>query len=134
MPVQAGKRHDDPVHEAVDHQRVADAREPGMVEQCGKLPARRIEDGGRRKRNQEMEGQAERACCPAVLKGYPPKQTARDALQQAHWMNMIGNPGQQEGCGDVHNAAEKSGDEDCGKRTRSGRSLYMVGRRHLALD
>jgi hypothetical protein len=89
MAVQAGKRHDDPVHEAVDHQRVADSREPGMVEQCGKLPARGIEDGGRRKRNQEMEGQAEHACCPAVLKGCSPEQTARDALQQAHWMDTI---------------------------------------------
>lgn len=94
-----------------------------MVEQCGKLPARGIEDSGRRKRNQEMEGQAERACCPAVLKGCAPEQTARDALQQAHWMDTIGNPGQQEGGGDVHDAAEKSCGQDGRKRRRTSNPL-----------
>jgi hypothetical protein len=72
------------------------------------------------------------ACCAAVLKECPPQQAALDASEQAHWMNMVGNPGQHYGCGDAM-VPQKPGGEDGGQRMRCGRLLDTIGQA-LSLD
>ena len=99
------ERHDDPIHENVNHDSIKQPRHHGVLCQRTEFPAGGVKHRCGGKRDQEVNAETQPRRCHSSFEGSLPEQTARDPLQHSNGSRAF-DPRDHKRGGDI----EDSGD------------------------